>query len=150
MNKEYNIGKGRTLVFYQKEGDEKYSFLIKDDKELTATLLANCKTKRVKGKDFKYAVAGIIDKLDNQLIKEQITMGTTTNPIVELSLKIQKMYGENIITEMVSQEGPDHCPTITMLISLPNGDSYTGVGNNKKEASKDAARKALVELFSNK
>lgn len=146
MNKEFNIGKGRTLVFYQKEGDEKYSFLIKDDEELTATLLANCKTKRVKGKDFKYAVAGIIDKLENKLIKEQTNMGTTTNPVIELSLKIQKMYGKNIITEMISQEGPDHCPTITMRVSLPNGDSYTGSGENKKEGSKAAARKALAEL----
>ena len=54
---------GITLVFYQKPNDEKFSFLIKDNEELTEKLLASVKTKRVKETNIKYAVNGIFNKI---------------------------------------------------------------------------------------
>ena len=54
---------GKTIVFYQKEGDEKFSFLIENEPELTEQLLANVSTKRVKEKDIRYAVKGIFEKI---------------------------------------------------------------------------------------
>jgi hypothetical protein len=54
---------GITLVFYQKPNDEKFSFLIKDNEELTEKLLASVKIKRVKEMDIKYAANGIFEKI---------------------------------------------------------------------------------------
>jgi hypothetical protein len=65
--KEFNQN-GITLVFYQKPEDEKFSFLIKDNKELTEQLLANVSNKRVKEKNIKYAVKAIFQKIENNLL----------------------------------------------------------------------------------
>lgn len=69
------------------------------------------------------------------------------NPIIELAESIQKMYGKNIETRVVNKEGADHCPTITVEIELPSGETYQGKGSNQKEAKKAAALKALKDLY---
>ncbi len=68
------------------------------------------------------------------------------NPIVLLSEKCQKMYGENIVTEVIGKTGMDHCPVIEVAIYLPNGREYRAKGSNKKEAKQKAASIALQEL----
>ena len=55
---------GKTLVFYKKENDEKFSFLIKNEPELTALLLENVNSKRVAEKSIRFAVDGIWQKLE--------------------------------------------------------------------------------------
>jgi len=56
---------GETLIFYKEENDNKFSFLIKDNPELTAKLLLNVSQKRIKEEKIKYAVNGIFEKLKN-------------------------------------------------------------------------------------
>ena len=65
--KEFNQN-GIILVFYQKPEDEKFSFLVKDNEELTEQLLNSVSTKRVKEKDIKYAVRGIFEKIEQNLL----------------------------------------------------------------------------------
>lgn len=67
------------------------------------------------------------------------------NPIIELAEKIQKKFGKNIQTRVTNKVGPDHSPVISVEIELPNGEKYTASGNNKKEAKRKAAEKALSE-----
>lgn len=142
--KEFNQN-GITLVFYQKPQDEKFSFLVKDNEELTNQLLNSVSTKRVKEKEIKYAVKGIFEKIEQNLLitKNQTEM---KNPIVELAEKCQKIFRESMITRVIGKEGADHNPTITVEIELPNGKIYKASGINQKIAKQKAAEKALAEL----
>jgi len=137
---------GKTIVFYQKEGDEKFSFLIENEPELTEQLLANVSNKRVKEKDIRFAVKGIFEKIENNLLTIKNLNEMNTNPIVELAEKIQKRFGANIETRVTGKTGADHCPVITVEIELPNGDIFTASGINQKEAKQKAAREALESL----
>jgi dsRNA-specific ribonuclease len=141
--KEFNQN-GITLVFYQKPADEKFSFLIKDNEELTEQLIANVSTKRVKEKDIKYAVKGIFEKIEQNLLVNKNQM---ESPIEVLGLKCQKKWGKNIHTELISCTGPSHNPLIKVKITLPNGKIYFAEGyKNQKILRQEAAEKALLEL----
>ena len=136
---------GLTLVFYQKPNDEKFSFLIKDNEELTTQLLLNVSNHRVKEKNIKYAVKGIFEKIEQNLL---ITKNKTemNNPIVELAEKCQRIFRESMVTRLTGKTGADHNPTITVEIELPNGKIYQASGINQKIAKQKAAEKALAEL----
>ena len=135
---------GLTVVFYQKENDKKFSFLIENEPELTEKLLASVKTKRVTEKSIRYAVKGIFEKLSNlNLLNSKIM--ENQNPITKLAEIIQAQYGANIETEVLSKVGEDHNPSIKVAIHLPNGNTYTAKGNNKRIAKRLAAEKALEE-----
>ena len=142
--KEFNQN-GITLVFYKKPADEKFSFLIKDNEELTEQLLANVSTKRVKEKDIRFAVKGIFEKIEQNLLinKNQNQM---ENPIVELTEKVQRKFRQSMVTRVIGKVGADHNPTITVEIELPNGKIYQASGINQKIAKQLAAEKALCEL----
>ena len=136
---------GLTLVFYQKPNEEKFSFLIKDNEELTTQLLLNVSNHRVKEKNIKYAVKGIFEKIEQNLL---ITKNKTemNNPIVELAEKCQRIFRESMVTRLTGKTGADHNPTITVEIELPNGKVYQASGINQKIAKQKAAEKALAEL----
>ena len=142
--KEFNQN-GIILVFYQKPEDEKFSFLVKDNEELTEQLLNSVSTKRVKEKDIKYAVRGIFEKIEQNLLitKNQTEMN---NPIVELAERVQRKFRESIVTRVIGKEGADHNPTITVEIELPDGRIYIARGINQKIAKQKASEKALAEL----
>lgn len=65
------------------------------------------------------------------------------NSIITLSELVQKHFGENIETSVVSKRGPDHCPTITVRIQLPDGETLFADGANKRIAKQKAAEGAL-------
>lgn len=71
------------------------------------------------------------------------------NPIIELGLAMQKIYGGNIITEIVSVVGPSHNPIVTAMITLPDSNKtvYVGTGKNQREARQNAAKEALSKFF---
>jgi len=137
---------GITLVFYQKPNDEKFSFLIKDNEELTKKHLLNVSNHRVKEKDIKYAVKGIFEKIEQNLLITKKQTEEMTNPIVELAEKCQKIFKESMVTRVTDKTGADHNPTITVEIELPNGKVYEASGINQKIAKQKAAEKALAEL----
>ena len=138
---------GLTLVFYQKPNDEKFSFLIKDNEELTTQLLLNVSNHRVKEKNIKYAVKGIFEKIEqNLLITKKQNKTEMNNPIVELAEKCQRIFRESMVTRLTGKTGADHNPTITVEIELPNGKVYQASGINQKIAKQKAAEKALAEL----
>lgn len=68
------------------------------------------------------------------------------NPIVELSEFCQKLFGANIETEVLGKTGADHMPTVTVRITLPNGQQFEASGNNKKIAKQEAAKNAINAL----
>jgi len=135
-----------TLVFFQKEDDKKFSFYIENETELTERLLATVKTKRVSEDKIKYAVNGIFDLIENDLLTKNVVKMENSNPIIELAELVQRQYGKNIETRVTGKTGADHCPVITVEIELPNGEIFTASGINKKEAKQKAAREALESL----
>lgn len=72
------------------------------------------------------------------------------NPIIELSEFVQKRFGQSITTKVVAKEGLPHIPTITVAIHLPNGETFTASGANKRLAKQEAAQKALLFTTQNK
>ena len=137
---------GKTIVFYQKDGDEKFSFLIENEPALTEQLLANVSNKRVREKDIRFAVKGIFEKIENNLLTAKNLNEMNANPIVELAERIQKRFGANIETRVINKVGADHCPIISVEIELPNGAVFTASGLNQREAKQKAAREALASL----
>ena len=133
-----------TLVFFQKEGDKKFSFLIENEVGLTERLLATVKTKRVREDKIKYAVNGIFDLIESNLLTtKNLEQMENSNPIIELAELVQKKFGKNIETRVLGKTGPDHMPTVTVEIELPNGRTYEASGTNKRIAKQRAAEKAL-------
>jgi len=59
-----------TLVFYKKPGDEKFSFLVKDDEELTGMLNPGNK-RRFEEKDIDNSVKGIFDEIKYILCRKE-------------------------------------------------------------------------------
>ena len=151
MQIKRKLSNGMTIVFFQNENDEKYSFLIENESELTEKLLSSVKTKRVKEKDIYYAVTGIADKIKEILESQEKTVTNQTNqtnmenPIVALSEMCQANFGENIETRVIGKSGEDHCPVITVEITLPNGKKFTASGSNQRIAKQAAANIALAE-----
>lgn len=137
---------GHIVEFYKENGDEKFRFRIVNEENLTEKLLGSCKTKRIKEKDIKYAIKGIREKLwDIKAVGLQ-NKPTAQNPIVELSEKIQKIFGENITSEVIEKSGPDHCPIVRVRITLPNGISATDCGSNQRIARQKAAKQLLETI----
>jgi len=85
---------GKTIVFYQKEGDEKFSFLIENEPELTEQLLANVSNKRVKEKDIRFAVKGIFEKIESVEGKRTITIYKPTNKGIQFCRMVIDPYEE--------------------------------------------------------
>ena len=143
--KEFNQN-GIALVFYQKPSDEKFSFLIKNNEELTEQLLNSVSTKRVKEKDIKYAVKGIFEKIEQNLLTTIQNSNQMKNPIVELAELCQRKFRDSMVTRVIGKQGADHNPIITVEIELPNGKVYQASGLNQKAAKQTAAEKALSEM----
>lgn len=68
------------------------------------------------------------------------------NPISELNELVQKLYGKSIKTKVLSKDGADHIPTVKVEISLPNGQTFTASGANKRLAKQKASEEALLIL----
>jgi len=149
-----------TLVFFQKEDDQKFSFLIENETELTQKLFSCVKTKRVREDKIKYAVDGIFDKIEeiikkdfdsydnyvDKLIQKTEEM-ENVNPIIELAELVQRQYGKSIETRVTGKTGADHMPNISVEIELPDGRKFTAYGTNKRIAKQKAAQKALANFI---
>jgi len=133
-----------TIVFYQKENDQKFSFFIEDEEQLTELLLATVKTKRVSESKIKYAVNGIFDLIENNLLTtKNLEKMENSNPIIELAELVQKEYGQNIETRVLGKTGADHMPVVSVEIELPDGRRFEASGTNKRIAKQKAAEQAL-------
>jgi dsRNA-specific ribonuclease len=71
------------------------------------------------------------------------------NPVSVLNETCFWIFRKPLLAEVVGKTGADHCPEIEVKITLPNKESFTGKGRNKKEARREAAVKALERLNKN-
>jgi dsRNA-specific ribonuclease len=73
-------------------------------------------------------------------------MNTIENPIQKLGELVQRKFRASMTTEVIDKDGEDHCPTIFVKITLPNGKEFKAHGLNQREAKKVAALEALAYL----
>lgn len=134
--------------------DGKYTVRIKENEEATKKLLAACKHKAVRADKLHFFIKGIKEKIEAGVLDGEDVKNITLeaapqpneNPIIRLGELVQKIYGENIETEVLSVLGDDHCPLVTVRITLPDGEYETASAGNKKVAKKIAAKKLLDRI----
>lgn len=137
---------GYCVIFYKKEGDNKLSFLIENEPELTKKILATVSTKRIKPKAIRFVLPALDELILNNNFKTEKDM-SNSNPIVQLSELIQRQYGTNLEFTTPIKKGADHCPEVTVDLILPNGVKYTATASNQKLARQECAKQALAELL---
>ena len=145
---------GVKCEFYLTE-DGKYTVRVKDNEDATRKLLGACKHKSVRADKLHFFIRGIKEKIENGALEGEPIKNisfedyvpSNENPIIRLGELVQKLYGENIETEVLSVLGDDHCPLVTVRITLPDGEYETASAGNKKVAKKIAAKKLLDRLI---
>ena len=143
---------GVKCEFYLLDG--KYTVRVVNNEEATRKLLAACKHKSVRADKLYFFIKGITEKIESGVLDgEQVknisfedAPQPNENPIIRLGELVQKIYGENIETEVLSVLGDDHCPLVTVRITLPDGEYETASAGNQKIAKKIAAKKLLDRL----
>ncbi|MGA1862374.1 ribonuclease III [Deferribacter thermophilus] len=88
----------------------------------------------------------IVLMLMTDLMDEYIKNGIDIDPKTELQKITQQKFGYLPEYSVIKEEGPEHDKTFTVEVSLESGETFVGVGKNKKKAEIDAARKALKYL----
>ena len=144
---------GVKCEFYLTE-DGKYTVRVKNNEEATRKLLGAYKHKSVRADKLHFFIRGIKEKIENGALEGEPIKNisfedyvpSNENPIIRLGELVQKIYGENIETEVLSVLGDDHCPLVTVRITLPDGEYETASAGNKKVAKKIAAKKLLDRL----
>lgn len=144
--KKFIVGK-HIIVFYQEEGDKKFSFLIENEPELTKMLLNSVRTKRIKGDGMTYALLGlsrVIEELEAGKIVEPQEL--PENPMIVLAEFYQKQYGKDILSKVIDVYGSADRQVIEVEIDCPDGGIFRAHASNQRIARRIAAEKALRQL----
>ncbi len=87
----------------------------------------------------------ILDHWKEEIIKRTITERDAKTKLQELSLKVDKSLP---IYKLIENKGPRHKPIIKVSVKIKNSKVVVAIGNSKKEAEQNAAKKLLDILKS--
>lgn len=87
----------------------------------------------------------ILDHWTEDIIKRTITERDAKTKLQELSLKVDKSLP---IYKLIENKGPRHKPIIKVSVKIKNSKVIVAIGNSKKEAEQNAAKKLLDILKS--
>lgn len=87
----------------------------------------------------------ILDHWTEDIIKRTITERDAKTKLQEFSLKINKSLP---IYKLIENKGPRHKPIIKVSVKIKNSKVIVAIGNSKKEAEQNAAKKLLDILKS--
>ena len=82
----------------------------------------------------------ILDHWREDIIKRTITERDAKTKLQELSLKVDKSLP---IYKLIENKGPRHKPIIKVSVKIKNSKVIVAIGNSKKEAEQNAAKKLL-------
>tara|TARA_B000000609_G_scaffold125095_1_gene99035 strand:- start:110 stop:778 length:669 start_codon:yes stop_codon:yes gene_type:complete len=82
----------------------------------------------------------ILDHWREDIIKRTITERDAKTKLQELSLKVDKSLP---IYKLIENKGPRHKPIIKVSVKIKNSKVVVAIGNSKKEAEQNAAKKLL-------
>ena len=87
----------------------------------------------------------ILDHWTEDIIKRTITERDAKTKLQELSLKVNKSLP---IYKLIENKGPRHKPIIKVSVKIKNSKVVVAIGNSKKEAEQNAAKKLLYIIKS--
>ena len=87
----------------------------------------------------------ILDHWREDIIKRTITERDAKTKLQEFSLKVNKSLP---IYKLIENKGPRHKPIIKVSVKIKNSKVVVAIGNSKKEAEQNAAKKLLDILKS--
>ena len=87
----------------------------------------------------------ILDHWREDIIKRTITERDAKTKLQEFSLKVNKSLP---IYKLIENKGPRHKPIIKVSVKIKNSKVIVAIGNSKKEAEQNAAKKLLDILKS--
>ena len=87
----------------------------------------------------------ILDHWKEDIIKRTITERDAKTKLQELSLKVNKSLP---IYKLIENKGPRHKPIIKVSVKIKNSKVVVAIGNSKKEAEQNAAKKLLYIIKS--
>ena len=87
----------------------------------------------------------ILDHWREDIIKRTITERDAKTKLQELSLKVNKSLP---IYKLIENKGPRHKPIIKVSVKIKNSKVVVAIGNSKKEAEQNAAKKLLYIIKS--
>ena len=82
----------------------------------------------------------ILDHWREDIIKRTITERDAKTKLQEFSLKVNKSLP---IYKLIENKGPRHKPIIKVSVKIKNSKVVVAIGNSKKEAEQNAAKKLL-------
>ena len=82
----------------------------------------------------------ILDHWREDIIKRTITERDAKTKLQEFSLKVNKSLP---IYKLIENKGPRHKPIIKVSVKIKNSKVIVAIGNSKKEAEQNAAKKLL-------
>ena len=82
----------------------------------------------------------ILDHWKEDIIKRTTTERDAKTKLQELSLKVNKSLP---IYKLIENKGPRHKPIIKVSVKIKNSKVVVAIGNSKKEAEQNAAKKLL-------
>lgn len=82
----------------------------------------------------------ILDHWKEEIIKRTITERDAKTKLQEFSLKVNKSLP---IYKLIENKGPRHKPIIKVSVKIKNSKVVVAIGNSKKEAEQNAAKKLL-------
>jgi hypothetical protein len=137
---------GNITITFAHEGDGKYSF--RSENERLQAWIATQQAQRVSFNDIHYMV-----ETARNYIKTSVRGSgrirperSAENPVQVLNERCQQIWRRNMSTIVVGLEGEDHCPTVYVEITLPDGRTFEGKADNQRQARVVAAKKALESI----
>ena len=90
---------------------------------------------------------GSVRKIIHRFILDNAVLATKTQDYkTALQEIVQRRPGSEIVYELVSESGPDHCRVFVMEVSVNGEAAGRGEGHSKKAAEQMAAKAAIEQL----
>ena len=134
----WSIGLGEYIIM----SDSKKKILRTDEKILSDSceaLIGAVYTDR----GYNYVKEFVLRLWQNELQKSDVTVLDSKTKLQEHSLKLFKKLPTYTL---LSIKGPKHNPSFKISVSINKSKKYTGIGNSKKNAEQNAAKKLLSDI----
>ena len=134
----WSIGLGEYIIM----SDSKKKILRTDEKILSDSceaLIGAVYTDR----GYNYVKEFVLRLWQNELQKSDVTVLDSKTKLQEHSLKLFKKLPTYTL---LSIKGPKHNPSFKISVSINKSKKFTGIGNSKKNAEQNAAKKLLSDI----
>jgi len=142
MNEKEFTQNGITLVFYVKPGDNKFSFLVKDNPSLTEKILSNVSTKKVNEDNIHYCKKAIFELIENNKLNQKNEISQDYISLVKQKLdRSRSNEVEELPVEVNMSAGQ-----VTFTVILDGITKIAKTASNKKIAKQLCYKEVLEKI----